>query len=124
MKRLYFFVLPVLLTACGPRYDGITLELYSAPPVPVRVHAEEIELSVGVAAAVDIKPLSSNQFDYYESDQIDLRSQDRDILRVEPTENPRRFVLIGVAPGETCVDIEVDYEDRGCIPAAVLAVSP
>ena len=123
MKRL-FSVSLLLLAACGPRYDGITLELYSAPPVPVRVHAEEIELSAGVAAAVDVKPLSSNQFDYYETDQVDLRSQDRAILRVEPTENPRRFVLIGVAPGETCVDVEVDYEDHGCIPATVLAASP
>ena len=122
MKRLC--LLPLLLAACGPRYDGIELELYSAPPVPVRVHATEIELSVGIAAAIDVRPLSSNQFDYYESDQLDLRSQDRDILRVEPTESPRRFVLIGVAPGETCVDIEVDYDERGCIPATVLAASP
>lgn len=122
MKRL--FLLPLLLlAACGPRYDGIELELYSAPPVPVRVHATEIELSVGIAAAIDVRPLSSNQFDYYESDQLDLRSRDRSILRVEPTEHPRRFVLIGVAPGETCVDIEVDYDERGCIPATVLAAS-
>ena len=123
MKRIY--LLPfLLLAACGPRYDGIELELYSAPPVPVRVHATEIELSVGIAAAIDVRPLSSNQFDYYDSDQLDLRSQDRAVLRVEPTGNPRRFVLIGVAPGETCVDIEVDHDERGCIPATVLAASP
>ncbi|HEY0137066.1 MAG TPA: hypothetical protein VGB85_23445 [Nannocystis sp.] len=126
MKRLYsLFMLPLLaLTACGPRYDGVVLELYSAPPVPVRVNGEEIEVAAGVAAAVDVRPLSSNQFDYYESDQLVLTSQDRDILRVEPTEAPRRFVIIGVAPGETCVDIEVDYEDHGCIPATVIAATP
>ena len=122
MKRLIALLL--LATACGPRYDGLEIELFSAPPVPVRVDGAEIELSVGVAAAVDVKPLSSNQFDYYETDQLELRSQDRAVLRVEPTEQPRRFVLIGVAPGETCVDIEVDYEDHGCIPATVIAATP
>ena len=126
MKRVRSLcIIPLLaLAACGPRYDGVVLELYSAPPVPVRVSGEEIEVAAGVAAAVDVKPLSSNQFDYYETDQLVLRSQDRDILRVEPTEAPRRFVLIGVAPGETCVDIEVDHEDRGCIPATVIAATP
>jgi hypothetical protein len=30
-------------------------------------------------------------------------------------------VFIGVEPGETCVEIEVDYDEHGCIPARVIA---
>ena len=110
-----------LVAGCQPRYDGIELTLSSKPPVPVRITDEEIEMSVGLAVAVDVKPLSSTRFGYYEDDPLELRSQDRAILRVEATEDPRRFVLVAVSPGETCVDIEVLHEDHGCIPAVVLA---
>lgn len=119
-----FLPLALLLAACGPRYDGVDITLHSEPPVPVRVSDNEFELPAGIAVAIDVKPLSSNQFDYYESDQLELRSDDRQVLRVEPTENPRRFILIGVAPGDTCVQLEVDYQNHGCIPAAVLAPAP
>ena len=50
-----------------------------------------------------------------------LRSQDPGVLRVEATEDPRRFVLVAVGPGETCVEVEVVNEAQGCIPATVLA---
>lgn len=116
--------LALLAAACGPRYDGVDIKLHSEPPVPVRVSDNEFELPTGIAVAIEVKPLSSNQFDYYQTDQLDLRSDDRGVLRVEPTENPRRFILIGVSPGETCVELEVDYEERGCIPATVLAPPP
>lgn len=116
--------LALLFAACGPRYDGVEITLHSEPPIPVRVSDAEFELPAGIAVAIDVKPLSSNQFDYYESDQLELRSDDRQILRVEPTENPRRFILIGVAPGDTCVQLEVDYDAHGCIPATVLAPTP
>ncbi len=124
MKRTLLATMSMLLTACGPRYDGIELELYSAPPVPVRINAHEVELESGLAVAVTVTPLSSTEFDYYDDDQLALRSRDRGVLRVEPTEHPRRFVLVAVSPGDTCIDIEVDHDDRGCIPARVLAASP
>ena len=121
MKRL----LPLLLlAACGPRYDGLEFKLHTEPPVPVRISGEEIELPVGIAVAVDVTPLSSGRFDYYESDQLDLDPEDRSVLRVEPTGDPRRFIMIGVSPGETCVEVEVDYDRHGCIPARVIEAAP
>ncbi len=123
MKRLSALLTLLAVTACQPHYDGIELTLFSNPPVPVRVSDQEIEMTVGLAIAVDVKPLSSSRFQYYEDDPLELRSQDRGILRVEATEHPRRFVLVAVSPGETCVEIEVVGEDHGCVPATVLAGS-
>lgn len=123
MKRL----LPLLLlglAACGPRYDGLTITLNSEPPLPVNINDTVIELPVGIAVVIDVYPLSSTRFDYYESDQLALRSEDRDVLRVEPTSEPRRFIVIGVTPGETCVAVEVDHDDHGCIPARVVEAAP
>ena len=121
MNRLLPLFALLAASACQPRYDGIELTLSSTPPVPVRVSGEEIEIPLGIAVAVDVAPQSSTRFNYYEDDPLELRSQDRDILRVELTENPRIFVLVGVNPGETCVEIEVVGEDHGCIPATVTA---
>ncbi len=124
MKRLLpLFALcsALLAVACQPHYDGLELTLSSEPPVPVRISGEEIELPVGIAVAVEVEPQSSGRFNYYEDDPLELRSQDREILRVEVTEDPRIFVLVGVSPGETCVEIEVVGEDHGCIPATVIA---
>ncbi len=117
--------LPVLalVCACGPRYDGIDIELSSTPPIPVRMSSTEIEIPVGIAVAIDVLPLSSNSYDYYQDDQLSLTSRDRNVLRVETTAKARRFVVVGTSPGQTCVDIKVDYRERGCIPATVVAVS-
>lgn len=121
MKRLLPLFTLLAAGACGPHYDGLELTLFTEPPVPVRISSEEIEMTAGIAVAVDARPLSSARFGYYEDDPFELRSQDPGILRVEHTETARRFVLIAVSPGETCIDVEVVREDQGCIPATVVA---
>ena len=121
MKRLLPLFSLLTAVACQPHYDGIELTLSSEPPVPVRISGEEIEMPVGIAVAVEALPQSSSRFNYYEDDPLELRSQDRGILRVELTENPRTFVFIAVSPGETCIEVEVVGDDHGCIPATVLA---
>lgn len=120
MKRLTLLLLP-LLAACQPRYDGVELTLVNNPPVPPYISDHEIELPLGIAAVVEVAPQSSTRFEYYSDDPLELRPQDRDVVRVEATEDPRRFVLIGVGVGETCIDVEVVHEDHGCIPATVTA---
>lgn len=121
MKRLLPLFTLLAASACGPHYDGLELTLFTEPPVPVRISSDEVEMPVGIAVAVDAKPLSSARFGYYEDDPFELTSQDPGILRIEHTETGRRFVFIAVSPGETCIDVEVVREDQGCIPATVLA---
>jgi len=121
VKRLLPLFVLLAASACQPRYDGLEVTLYSNPPLPVRVSGLEFELPVGIAAAIDVEPQSSARFNYYSDDPLTLRSQDRGVLRVEATEHPRRFVLVAVSAGTTCVDIEVLHENQGCIPATVLA---
>ncbi len=120
MNRLIALSL-LLLAACHPTYGHVELTLYSSPPVPVRVESDEVELPVGVAVAIDVEPKSGNDYEYFKDDEVTLDTEDRQILRVDPTENPRRFVLTGVKAGQTCVVVEVFGEREECIPATVLA---
>lgn len=115
----YLSPLLLLLPACHPAYDHLELDLHSSPPVPVRVEDGDVELPVGVAIVIDVKPISANNYEYFDEDEVDLDAEDRKILRVDPTGDPRRFVLTGVSVGETCIRIEVQGEREDCVPASV-----
>mgnify|MGYP000614946603 CR=1 FL=1 len=121
MNRLLRLSLFLLLPACHPAYDHLEIDLVSAPPVPVRVESDEIELPVGVAIVVDVEPKSANDYEYFKDDEVELDPQDRQVLRVDPTADPRRFVITGVKVGQTCIDIEVLGEREQCVPATVQA---
>lgn len=111
----------VALGACGPRYQTLTFELRSQPPIPVRVDADEIEIPVGVAVAVHVTIESSTRIEFVDRDHLDLDSEDRDVLLAEATPGAHNFVLIGVAAGETCLTVEVEFEEEECIPVRVTA---
>lgn len=121
MNRLLARLPLLLLPACNPMYGHLEVELASSPPVPVRVTGLDIEVPAGVAIAVDVAPISGNDYEYFKTDEVVLSADDRQILRVDPTADPRRFVLTGVAPGDTCVVVEVVGEREECIPAVVTA---
>lgn len=112
--------LTAVLGACGPRYETIVFELESQPPLPVRVNAELIEIPVGIAVAVHAILESSSRIEYVPEDPLDLKSRDSTVLRTEATPGAHKFVLVGVAVGETCLAIEVEYEEAECIPVRVI----
>lgn len=110
-----------LLPACGPQYQTITFELRSQPPLPVRISADEIEIPAGIAVSVHATLESSTRIEFVPDDALDLDSQDRGILLSDATPGSHNFVLVGVAVGETCLQVEVEYEEQECIPVRVTA---
>lgn len=109
------------LAGCGPRYQTIVFELRSQPPIPVRVSADEIEIPVGIAVSVHATIESSSNIEFVPDDALDLDSEDRGILAADPTPGSHNFVFVGVAVGETCLTVEVEYEEEECIPVRVIA---
>jgi hypothetical protein len=112
--------LAALLGACGPRYETIRFELKSQPPLPVRLDADLIEIPAGIAVAVHATLESSARLEYVPEDPLALKSRDPAVLRAEATPGAHNFVLIGVAVGETCLAVEVEYEEEECIPVRVI----
>jgi hypothetical protein len=108
-------------TACQPKYDGLGIEPVSTPPTSAKVRPHLFELPVGVAVVISVRPRSSG-FEHYDSNtRVELVSLDRNIFDVRRRENEREFVLIGVAPGETCVEVRIDRTPEECIDAVVRA---
>jgi hypothetical protein len=113
------FVLLLASSACQPSYAGLSIEPVSIPPTSVTVRSHLFELPVGVAVVISVRPRSSSQEPYASSAWIELVSLDRSVFEVKRRDDPREFVLVGVAPGETCVEVRIDGVPEECIDAVV-----
>lgn len=116
-QRLLFALFA--LTACRPDFGYVELEPLSTPPVPVSVRGSEVELPAGVAVVVKAELQSDNARPYDDSYMLDLLSQDRVIFTTYPRDTDYEFVLVGVNPGETCMDVVIDGHTEGCVPVVV-----
>ena len=110
-------------TACLPDYGAIEVEVGSSPPVPVSIHSRDFQVPVGISVLINVTPISDNNNEYVETDTVELTSEDRSILDVEPGPEERSFVLVGVDVGSTCVEVVINGSVEDCIPAEVLAQS-
>ncbi|HFE45757.1 MAG TPA: hypothetical protein ENJ18_09765 [Nannocystis exedens] len=107
--------------ACLPDYGSIEVEVGSSPPVPVSIRSRDFQVPVGISVLINVTPISDNNNEYVETDTVELTSQDRAILDVEPGPEDRSFVLVGVDPGSTCVEVAINGSVEDCIPTEVLA---
>jgi hypothetical protein len=117
-KTLALF-LSLASVACQPNYAGISIEPVSTPPTSVTVRPHLFELPVGVAVAISVRPRSSSNEPYHSNARVELVSLDRNIFDVKRRDDAREFVLVGVAPGETCVEVRIDGVPEECIDAVV-----
>ncbi|MBL4687473.1 MAG: hypothetical protein JKY37_22950 [Nannocystaceae bacterium] len=106
-------------TACQPSYQAIEFNTISSPPVNVTIRDFLIEMPAGVGAAVRVSPISANNNEYDSGQRIDLRSQDRDVLTVYRRKSRREFVLVGVNPGTTCLEVVIDGRGEECIDVEI-----
>lgn len=121
MKRMFSLCALLAFAACGddgPRYAGVEFDVNSAPPVPVSLTNNAIDISAGISVKVEVTPLSSEDR-YTNRHQLDLRPRNPDVLFVYLTEEPRNFVLVGVRPGESCLEVIINREEQECIPVRV-----
>lgn len=105
--------------ACAPSYGAIDIEPISTPPVSVTVRDFLIEMPAGIAVVVQVSPRSDNQNEYDDTYKVDLISQDREIFNVYRREDRREFVLVGVAEGDTCVEVRIDGSPQDCIEVTI-----
>ena len=105
--------------ACAPAYGTVEIEPISTPPVSVTVRDFLIEMPAGIAVVVQATPRSDNANDYDETYKLDLISRDRDVFTVYRREDRREFVFVGIAEGETCLEVIVDGTPHDCIDVTV-----
>ncbi len=120
-QRISCALAALVLMACvrDEKYDGLSFDVQSSPPVPVSVEGDRIELVAGIAVKVEVEPRSSGR-SYSSDDQVNLRADDGDIFEVYGAEDPREFVLVGLREGESCLEVRINRRMEECIEVRVL----
>lgn len=111
----------LLLGACGAdhhEYLGLDIEVVSAPPTPVSVQPDRIEMVAGLAVQVSARPLFRNPHPH-DRNQLTLRAEDEDVLDVFRGDEQGEFVLVALSAGRTCLWVIVDREDHECIDVRI-----
>jgi hypothetical protein len=76
-------------------------------------------MPAGVAVVVEAELLSDGTRPYDDSFALDLLSQDRVVFTTYQREDPREFVLVGINPGETCMDVVINGDAEDCVPVTI-----
>jgi hypothetical protein len=120
-KRILCALAALTLMACvrDEKYDGLSFDVQSSPPVPVSVESDRIELIVGIAVKIEVSPRSAGR-SYSSRDQVDLRADDSDLFEVYGAEDPREFVLVGLREGESCLEVNINGRMEECIEVRIL----
>lgn len=120
-KAFLLGALAIAASACQPSYDTVTLTAESNPPAAASVRGNRVELAAGTAIVVHAKLRSQNETSFPGDGEFELYSADTSILKVYPRWNDEEFVLVGIAPGEVCIDVVVDGKLEDCIQTIVTA---
>ena len=100
------------------RYAGLRFDVVSAAPIPARLESDLVELPAGVAVFTSVIPRSSEK-PYTRRDVLSLRAEDPEVLDVFSGTDPFDFVLVGLAPGRTCLRVTINRSEKECIDVRV-----
>ncbi len=105
-------------TACQPHYAGFELRYVVGEG---ELEGRHLEITEGQAVVVQIRPVSDNPYEDYESfDLVELESYQESILKVAPSTKADEFVLIGAQVGKTNLRVSVNGREEDTLEAAVL----
>jgi hypothetical protein len=104
---------------CEPEYDESRLSQQSNPPGEVYLTGETLDVPAGIAVLVRVDPRSSSKEPYSSDTDVELRAKDTGILNVKRGLEVRQFVLIGISPGNTCLEVVINGTVEECIDTMV-----
>jgi len=119
VRTIAVLVLVAALPACGPKFDHLEISAENLTPDEAQVTGEPLVIPPGNAIAVTVEPESRTSKDYDDDTDVALASEDPAVLDVLVGALDREFVLVGVAEGETCMEVEVDGDRVDCIAVEV-----
>lgn len=118
----------ILAAAVGLGFSGclqaefgeLTVEQRSSPPLAVDVDDEQVELPVGIAVALKVKPVSSNRQKYTANDELELSSDNPSVMDAFQIDETSEVIVTGVRAGNTCLRVIVNHGQVACLDVRVV----
>ena len=114
------YLLAGLLIGCAPDYAGLEVDVESDLSGEGRVSDGEIQLTLGNAVLIRARPRSANHLAFDEPNEAELRTVHDDVLRVYPTEQDWRWILVARGEGRTCLEVVIAGIPQDCIESRVV----
>ena len=123
MKRLSLLALALLQLACAPDFGGLHIDLV-AGPAEAQVDADAVIVPAGSVVAFEATPIPlQDRREYDEDDELVLSSTDEDIALVAPGSRDDLWTVLGIAEGETELEVRINGSVESRIPLIVEAGS-
>lgn len=121
MRGTALLALLLLAGACAddPRYVRLDFEVQSTAPAQTELRSDSVRLVAGFAVKVRARIRSRDEH-FERDDLLTLRPDDPALAVVYPGEERREFVLVGVAAGSSCLQVEIEGEPMECIALTVV----
>ena len=119
MKRLGLLALAMLQLACAPDFGGLNIELV-AGSVEAQVDADAVIVPEGSVIAFEATPIPlQDRRKYDKDDELVLSSTDEEIALVAPGTDDDLWTVLGIAEGETELEVRINGKVETRIPLIV-----
>lgn len=113
-------VMAMALPACHEAEFGeLRVEQRSNSPLPIDVDDDLVELPVGIAVTLKVKPVSGNEQRYTSNDDLEFESRNPTVMGAFQIGETSEVVVTGVRPGRTCLRVIVNDEEVTCLDVRV-----
>ena len=114
-------LLAFVLSACGPDYGGLAIEVEGVALPGDVVDSRRVGLVLGHVVRVHARPRSLSSQVYEDPNRFDLASADEDIGRVYRDAEDWRWVIVARSVGTTCIEVRIDGRKEECVELTVEA---
>jgi len=102
---------------CGSDYN-VEFRSLTVPPKTVSLDDDQVQIPASIAVAVEVTPYEDGE-EMGEDVFVELVSQNHGVIGVDVALEEREFVLYGVEPGSTDIDLYFDDDFVGSINAVI-----
>lgn len=119
MKRLSLLGLALFQLACAPDFGGLDIDLV-AGPTEAQVDADGVVVPEGSVVAFEATPIPlQDRREYDEDDELTLSSLNEEIALVAPGTRSGLWTVLGIAAGETELEVLINGKVETRIPLVV-----
>lgn len=111
----------MMTQACAePEFDHLEVEQRSSSPAPVDATDDLVEVPMGIALRIKVKPVARGSNRYSANDELRFDTDDSSVMEAFQVEDTSQVVIAGVRVGSTCLRVLVNDRQVDCLDVKVV----